>query len=138
MPEPFDAYLDGLEPAQRAALERLRKAVHAAVPGLEESVYYGMPAFKLGGKALVAIAAWKEHAALYPLSAAVLEALAPDLLGHSTRKGTVRFEAGKPIPVALVKKIVQARAAELQAKQAAKPAPRPPAQRRRRAQGEDS
>ena len=107
----IDAYLAPLPAGQRAALERLRRDIRAAAPGAEESLSYGVPAFRLGGRLLVAFGAAAKHCALYP-GPSPIEALAADLAAYDTGKGTIRFPEGKPLPASLVKKIVRARLAE--------------------------
>ncbi len=61
---------------------------------------------------LVSFAAWKDHCSLYPASYAVLEAFKDELKDYDTSKGTIRFQADKPLPAALVRKLVKARIAE--------------------------
>ncbi|HEX5724361.1 MAG TPA: DUF1801 domain-containing protein [Longimicrobiaceae bacterium] len=109
-------YLATLTGDQRAALEKLRETIRAAAPGVEEHFSYGIPGFRLGGKPLVWYAAWKDHYSLYPIGAATLQAHAPEAEGYETSKGTIRFPASRPLPYELVKKLVQARIAEQQAK----------------------
>lgn len=111
-PKDIDAYLTALPADQRAALEKLRKAIQAAAPGAEECISYGLPAFRLGGQLLVAFGATANHCAFYPMSSSTVEAFAADLARYDTSKGTVRFSAAKPLPTALVRKLVKARIAE--------------------------
>jgi uncharacterized protein YdhG (YjbR/CyaY superfamily) len=106
----FDAYLAALDSDRRAALEKLRKAIRAAAPQAEESISYGVPAFRLNGRFLVALAAAKQHCSFYPGSA--VQAFGADLKGYDTSKGTVRFQPHKPLPSSLVKKLVRARIAK--------------------------
>jgi uncharacterized protein YdhG (YjbR/CyaY superfamily) len=85
---------------------------HSAAPGAEECVAYQVPGFRVDGKVLVAMAAMKHHCAFYVMSPAVVEAHADDLRGFDTGKGTIRFAPDKPLPSALVRKLIKARIAE--------------------------
>ena len=116
----IDEYLAPLAPGQRAALEKLRRDIRAAAPGAEECVSYQIPAFRLGGKLLVAFGAAAKHCAFYP-GAHPIEALAADLGAYDTSKGTIRFPEDEPLPASLVRKIVRKRIAEQAAR---KPTPR--------------
>lgn len=112
-PTTFDECLAAFAPEQRAALEKLRRTVRAAAPGAVECVSYGLPAFKLDGRGLIALGGWKNHCALYPMSGQVLAELANELSKYECEKGTIRFPPSKPLPAALVKKIVKVRTAEI-------------------------
>lgn len=70
----IDEYLANVPDDKRAALQRLREQIHAAVPDAVEAISYGLPAFKLHGRALLWFAAWKAHCSIYPLTDAFLEA----------------------------------------------------------------
>jgi uncharacterized protein YdhG (YjbR/CyaY superfamily) len=109
----IDSYLASVPGDARAALQRLRKAIGAAAPGAQESFTYGLPGFRLAGRPLVCYAAPKGHCSFYPMSPAVIRAHANDLKRYNTSKGTIRFPAGRPLPSALVRKVVRARIAEL-------------------------
>ncbi len=111
-PNTIDDYLAVLSDDKRAALEQLRQAIRAIAPNAEEYLYYQLPAFRLHGKRLVAFGAAANHCSLYPLSAAVNKAFAGDLKNYDTSPGTIRFPADKPLPTALVRKIVKFRIAE--------------------------
>jgi uncharacterized protein YdhG (YjbR/CyaY superfamily) len=119
-PTTFDECLAAFGPEQRAALEKLRRVIRVAVPDAVECVSYGLPAFKLDGRGLVALGGWKEHCSLYPMSGQVLAELAGDLAKYECEKGTIRFRPSKPLPAALVKKILKVRTAEIAAKRKAK------------------
>jgi uncharacterized protein YdhG (YjbR/CyaY superfamily) len=111
-PTTIDEYLASVTAEQRAALEKIRKAIRAAAPKAEEGISYGLAAFRLDGKPLVAFGARPGHCAFYPMSATTVAALRDDLAGYDTSKGTIRFAANKPLPAALIRKLVKARIAE--------------------------
>jgi uncharacterized protein YdhG (YjbR/CyaY superfamily) len=93
----------------------MRAAIRSAVPReATETISYRIPAFKHHG-ILVWFAAFSDHCSLFP-TAAVIEAFKEELKGFSTSKGTIHFPLNRPLPVALIKKIVKARVAELEAK----------------------
>lgn len=111
-PATIDGYLAALPASQRAALEKVRRAIRAAAPKAVECISYGLPAFELAGKKLVAFGAGKAHCAFYPMSSATIEAHRPLLQEYRTSKGTIRFTAEAPLPAALVRTLVKARIAE--------------------------
>lgn len=112
-PTTVEEYLAGLPDAQRAALEELRRTVNAAAPDAEESIAYQMPALRShGGQFLVSYAAFKNHYSLFPASDEVVGTLGDELTPYLAGKGTIRFPASRPIPLALVRRIVEIRVAE--------------------------
>src|SRR2546430_16926350 len=106
-----DESLAALSDDKRSALERLRKTIRRAAPKAEECISYQLPAFRLNGM-LVAFGATANHCAFYPLSASTIEAHKNELKEYDTSKGTIRFQPEKPLPAALVRKLVKARIAE--------------------------
>lgn len=106
------SYLAALDDDQRAALEKLRKTIMAAAPKAEEYVSYGLPAFRLNGKPLVAFGAGAKHCAFYPMNGSTVKAFEKELTAFETSKGTIRFHPDKPLPAGLVRKLVRARIAE--------------------------
>jgi uncharacterized protein YdhG (YjbR/CyaY superfamily) len=113
-PKTIDEYLAGLGDDNRLVLERLRKTIKAVAPKAEECISYRLPAFRLNGRMLVAFGATASRCAFYPMISSTVEAHKDELKGYDTRKGTIRFQANKPLPAALVWKLVKARIAESQ------------------------
>jgi uncharacterized protein YdhG (YjbR/CyaY superfamily) len=111
-PRTIDEYLAGLKADQRVALEKLRKTIRASAPGVEECISYGIPAFRLNGRSLVFFGAWANHCSFYPGSSRTLKEFRNDLKDFQVTKGTVRFSPDNPLPLALVKRVVNARMAE--------------------------
>jgi uncharacterized protein YdhG (YjbR/CyaY superfamily) len=113
----IDEYLAALTEDKRTVLEKLRKTIRAAAPRAEECISYQLPHFRLDGKALVAFGATASHCAFYPMSGTTVEAHKDELKDYRTSKGTIRFQADKPLPATLVRKLVKARIAEIAAQQ---------------------
>jgi uncharacterized protein YdhG (YjbR/CyaY superfamily) len=109
-PQTVDEYMAMLPEESRVTLERLRKTIKAAAPKATETISYQMPMYKQNGM-VVGFAAFKNHCSLFP-GAFPVAAFKDELKGYETSKGTIRFPIGKPLPAALVKKIVKSRIAE--------------------------
>jgi uncharacterized protein YdhG (YjbR/CyaY superfamily) len=113
-----DEYLAGVPQEARATLAKLRKTIKAAAPMAAEVISYQMPMYKHHGM-VVGFAAFKNHCSIFPGSA-VMDAYKEELKRYDTSKGTIRFPASKPLPAALVKKLVKARIKENEARAARK------------------
>lgn len=107
-----DAFLAAVAEPARSALQTLRSQINAATPGAEELINYGVPMVRLGGRNLVSFGAARAHCSFYVQSPAVMEQFAGDLAGFDTTKGSIHFTPDKPIPAALIRRIVEARIAE--------------------------
>jgi len=117
-PQTIDEYLAPLSDEKRAALEKLRTDIRAAAPKAEECISYQIPAFRLGGRLLVAFGAAANHCAFYP-GALPVEAHKDELKGYKTSKGTIRFQPDRPLPATLVRKLVKTRIEERATRQPA-------------------
>jgi uncharacterized protein YdhG (YjbR/CyaY superfamily) len=105
------AYLKTVPPAPRAALQKLRKTIRAAAPRATELISYGIPAFKHHGM-LLYYAAFKDHCSLFGVGADLMKAHQKALARYKMSKGTIQFTVAKPLPAALVRKLVKARIAQ--------------------------
>jgi uncharacterized protein YdhG (YjbR/CyaY superfamily) len=108
-PKDIDEYLAGVPEPARGTLNKVRAVIRSAVPAeATETISYGMPAFRYKG-ALVAFGAFSKHCSFFPMSLAVMAAFKNELKAFDVSKGTIRFALDKPLPAALVKKLVKAR-----------------------------
>jgi uncharacterized protein YdhG (YjbR/CyaY superfamily) len=116
-PKSVDEYLGRVPEPARSTLNQVRRTIRSVVPAqATETISYGIPMFKYQGL-LVGFAAFSKHCSLFPTSMAVMKAFKNELKGYQTSKGTIRFPVDKPLPAALVKKLVKARLAEKERKQ---------------------
>jgi uncharacterized protein YdhG (YjbR/CyaY superfamily) len=107
-----DDYLAGVPEPARSTLDKIRATIRSVVPPeTTEAISYGMPTFQYKG-GLMGYAAFANHCSLFPMSASLIEAFQDELKAYPTSKGTIRFAVDKPLPAALVKKLVKARIAE--------------------------
>ena len=113
-----DEYLSRVPEPARSTLIRMRKAIQSAVPEATEAITYQIPTFKYRGRSLVAIAAFKSHCSLFPMSGAVIEKFKGGLERFHTSKGTLQFPIDKPLSAALLKKLIKARMAEIEGTEA--------------------
>jgi uncharacterized protein YdhG (YjbR/CyaY superfamily) len=115
VPKNIDEYLAGVPEPARSTLEKVRAAIRSAVPPeTTEIISYRMPAFRHNG-VLVWFAAFSDHCSLFP-TAAVIEEFKDELKGFSISKGTIQFPTDKPLPAALIKKLVKARVRQNESK----------------------
>ena len=110
-----DDYLKNIPNAQRAVLENIRQSIKALSPEITELISYGIPSFKYKGRQFVAFAAYPTHCNFLIMSYALMDTYKSDLKRFETDKATIRFTVDKPLPTSLLKKLVKARMAELDA-----------------------
>jgi uncharacterized protein YdhG (YjbR/CyaY superfamily) len=119
-----DAYLAKVPEPARTTLLKVRATIRSVVPPeTTEALSYGMPAFRYKG-ALVAYAAFRDHCSLFPMQASLIDEMRDELKSYRTAKGTLQFPLDKPLPAALLKKMVKARIAENEIRSAIKAARR--------------
>ena len=114
-PKTVDEYLEGVPEPARSTLNKIRAAIRSAgPPEATETISYRIPAFKYKG-VLVWFAAFSNHCSLFP-TASVIEEFKDELKGYTLSKGTIQFPTDKPLPAALVKKLVKARVKQMESK----------------------
>ena len=110
-----EGYLAAVPEPAHSTLEKVRATIRSVVPAeAEEVISYGMPAFR-HKKVIVWYAAFSDHCSLFP-TASVMAKLKDELKGYAVAKGTIHFPSNKPLPAALLQKIVKTRLAEIQQK----------------------
>jgi uncharacterized protein YdhG (YjbR/CyaY superfamily) len=112
---PIDAYLGGLPEGQRLLLESLRAKIKSVLPDAEECISYRIPAFRIRGDVVAGFQATKKGGSYYPFSGNTLAALADQLRAVPQTKSALHFTADKPLPLALVRRLIKARLAEVEA-----------------------
>ena len=110
-----DEYLEKLPDGQRAVLEDLRQTIKAMSPEITELISYDIPSFKYKGRQFVAFAAYPGHCNFIIMSYPIMEAYESDLKRFETDKATIRFIVDNPLPTALLRKLLKARIAEIEA-----------------------
>ncbi len=110
--EEVDEYLRGVEGPSRGALQTLRRTILEIVPEAEQVISYRIPAFRVGGKTVAGFAAFKTHLSYLPFSGSVLGQLERELDGYTMTKSSLHFSVERPLPKALVKRLIAVRLAD--------------------------
>jgi uncharacterized protein YdhG (YjbR/CyaY superfamily) len=117
MPRPkfasVDEYLAAQPDRARRVLERVRRIIHKTVPGLEETISYGIPTFKLGDEVVAHIAGWKHFYSFYPANARLAAEFGDELAPYLGAKSTLRFPLSDPVPRRLIERVAAFRAREV-------------------------
>jgi len=110
-PKSVDDYISWFPEEDQRLLEQVRTAIQEVAPQAEEVISYAMPGYKLNGQ-LVWFAGFKNHIGFYPRGSSAIIAFEKELAGYKTSKGAIQFPKDKPLPLALIKKMVKYRVAE--------------------------
>jgi uncharacterized protein YdhG (YjbR/CyaY superfamily) len=111
--EQIDQHLAKVAEPQRSTLQALRKMIREIIPEAEEVISYGFPGYKIDGKIICGFDAFKNHCSFFPHSSLVIPALEDELKDYKTSKGALQFAIDKPLPKALVKKLITTRVRQL-------------------------
>jgi uncharacterized protein YdhG (YjbR/CyaY superfamily) len=109
----IDTYLASVDEPDRRALEGVRRSILRVVPDAEQCISYGLPGFRLDGKVVAGFGAFAKHLSYFPHSGSVLDALGDVLDGYSRTKSALHFTADEPLSDDLVRRLVEAKLAEL-------------------------
>lgn len=108
----IDQFISAYPPEVQTILQKIRAAIRKSAPGAEEAMAYGIPTFRLNGKNLVHLSAFKEHIGFYPTPSGIAK-FKKELSAYEGAKGSVKFPLDKPIPYALIGRITQFRVKEV-------------------------
>ncbi len=112
-PGEVDEYLRGVDEPGRSTLETLRRTILEIVPDAEQVISYSVPAFRARGATIAGFAAFRNHLSYLPFSGSVLAQLAAELDGYAMTKSSLHFPADRPLPEALVRKLIAVRLAQV-------------------------
>ena len=103
------AYIARIPEPQKSTLVQLRKTIQEIIPNAEEVISYGFPGYRLNGKVICGFDAFKNHCSFFPHSSLVIPELEKELANYKTSKGALQFPINKPLPKALVRKLIATR-----------------------------
>jgi uncharacterized protein YdhG (YjbR/CyaY superfamily) len=109
----IDEYLRRLDEPKRGTLEEVRRRILAVLPGAEQGMSYGMPAFTVDGRTVAGIAAFRKHLSYLPHSGSVLLRLADEVRDYEHTPGSLHFAVDTPLPAPLIRALIEAKLAEL-------------------------
>ncbi len=112
-PGAVDAYLAGVAGVQRATLDSVRMSLRTLLPDADECLKYGMPAFAVRGKGVAGYGAFAKHCGYFPMSGTVIEQAGDAVAGYTVSKGGLQFPVDQPLPMDLLRTLVELRLAEL-------------------------
>ncbi len=117
----IEEYVAGFPPGTQKLLEQVRSTIHGAVPEATETIAYSMPTFDLRGKHLAHFAAFAHHIGFYPTPRGI-EEFEAELSRYKQGRGSVQFPIDEPLPLDLIRRMVEFRAREIGSAASRKPA----------------
>lgn len=108
----IDEYIAEFPREVQAVLEEVRAVIRGAAPEAEETISYAIPTFDLNGRHLVHFAGYKKHIGFYPVPGGVDEAFKEEMEPYKRGRGTLQFPLGRPMPLDLIRRIVEFRVQE--------------------------
>jgi len=111
-PASIDEYIAGFPPETQKTLSEIRATIRAAAPDAVETISYDIPTYDVNGRHLVFFAGYAKHISVYPVTAGMVEAFGDEVERYHHGKGTLQFPLSEPIPLDLIRGIVEVRLAE--------------------------
>ena len=105
--EDIDRYIADLEEPKRTTLEEMRRRILDIIPEAEQALSYAVPAFKLNGRVVAGLAAFKSHLSYLPHSGTVLGSLTEKILGYAQTKSALHFSVDTPLPSDLIRQLIE-------------------------------
>ena len=112
----IDKIFASVEEPKRSTLEEMRKRILEIVPNAEQGIKYGMPTFLLNGKSFASVAPFKNHLNYSPHSGQIFKQIPEELTKYKWSSGSLQFPVDKPLPKALIKKLIRLRLDEIDGK----------------------
>jgi uncharacterized protein YdhG (YjbR/CyaY superfamily) len=112
-PTSIDEYLADVPEPKRSTLQTVRETIMELIPDAEECISYSMPAFRLNGKVIAGIAAFKNHLSYMPHSGSVIEVIEDQLTDYKTSKGILQFAIDKPLPREIIALLIDVRISQV-------------------------
>jgi uncharacterized protein YdhG (YjbR/CyaY superfamily) len=107
-------YIRAQPKGSQRALRSVRRVIRKALPGAEEVISYGIPAYRLHGYVVIYFAGWREHYSLYPVTARRIARLKPTSASYEVNdKGTIRFPLAQRVPIKFITDIARVREKEV-------------------------
>ncbi len=103
-----DRYISNAPPELQEKLRQLRRAILDAIPEATERISYGMPYYDYHGR-LAYFGLFKRHIGLY-IPSPVIDEHKHELAGYHAVQATVHLPLDQDLPIALIQKLVSARA----------------------------
>jgi uncharacterized protein YdhG (YjbR/CyaY superfamily) len=120
-PRSIDGYLKGVPEERRRALERLRKTIRSIIPEAQECISYRIPAFRVNDVVVAGFCATTKGCSYFPFSGSTLKRLGPLVSRYEQTKSSLHFSPDIPLPLTLVRKLIETRMAETKEKTVSNP-----------------
>lgn len=108
-----DRYFADLEDPKRTTMEEMRRRILEVIGDAEQGLSYAVPAFKVHGRTVAGLAAFKSHLSYLPHSGSVLSALAEKTRGYTQTKSALHFSVETPLPRELIKELIELKMREI-------------------------